>query len=151
MTRRSPNLTPEKIAVIVEVIRSWDGRLTWPGLVKKVFERTNAIYTRQALYKHEPIRIAYETHQEKGSAADAGRPAPAALQASTERVRRLEAENAELKKREALLMEQFVRWAYNASTRGITEDFLNQALPPTNRNGNPTSPKRVEATGRRRG
>ena len=51
----------------------------------------------------------------------------------------------------ALLMEQFVRWAYNASTRGLTEDFLNQALPPTNRHGNPVSAKKIEATGRRRG
>ena len=139
MTRRSPNLTPEKIALIVEVIRSWDGRLTWPGLVKEVLEKTGASYTRQALYKHESIRIAYETHRERGSAGDAGRPVPAALQASTERVRRLEIENAELKKREALLVEQFVRWAYNASTRGLTEAFLNQALPPKNRRGNPAS------------
>ena len=143
MTRRSPNLTPEKIAMIVEVIRSWDGRLTWPGLVKEVFEKTGATYTRQALYKHESIRIAYEAHQNKGSTSDAGRPVPAALQASTERVRRLEVENAELRKREALLMEQFVRWAYNASTRGLTEDFLNQALPPTNRQGNTLPRKRI--------
>jgi hypothetical protein len=143
MIRRSPNLTPEKIAVIVEVIRSWDGRLTWPGLVKEVFQKTGATYTRQALYKHESIRIAYEAHREEGDASDTGRPVPAALQASTERVRRLEVENAELRKREALLMEQFVRWAYNASTRGLTEDFLNQALPPTNRHGNLVSGKRL--------
>lgn len=143
MTRRSPNLTPEKIAVIVEVIRSWDGRLTWPGLVKEVFEKTGATYTRQALYKHESIRIAYETYRESGREIEQGRPLPIALQASAERVRRLETENAELRKREALLMEQFIRWAYNASTRGLTEDFLNQALPPTNRLGNLVSRKRI--------
>jgi hypothetical protein len=143
MIRRSPNLTTEKIAVIVEVIRSWEGRLTWPGLVKEVFKKTNASYTRQALYKHESIRIAYQTQREKESSSDAGRPVPAALQASTERVMRLEVENAELRKRETLLIEQFVRWAYNASTRGLTEDFLNQALPPTNRHGNTVSRKKI--------
>lgn len=35
-----------------------------------------------------------------------------------------------------VLLEQFVRWAYNAGTRGLTEDFLNQPLPPPNRLGN---------------
>lgn len=45
----------------------------------------------------------------------------------------------ELRNREALLLEQFVRWAYNAASRGLTEDFLNRPLPPTNRTGNVTS------------
>lgn len=143
MIRRSPNLTPEKIAAIVEIIRTWDGRLTWPGLVNEIFKKMNVTYTRQALYKHESIRVAYEAYRENSSDTEPGRPVSAALNASTERVKRLEMENAELKKREALLMEQFVRWAYNASTRGLTENFLNQALPPTNRNGNKVSRKRV--------
>lgn len=143
MTRRSPNLTPERIAVIVEIIRTWDGRLTWPALVSEIFKKTNATYTRQALYKHESIRVAYETYRENGSDSEQGRPVPAALKASAERVKRLEMENAELRKREALLMEQFVRWAYNASTRGLTENFLNQALPPTNRHGNTVARKRL--------
>lgn len=143
MTRRSPNLTPEKIATIVEIVRTWDGRLTWPGLVNEIFKKMNATYTRQALYKHESIRVAYEAYRENISDTEPGRPVSAALNASIERVKRLEMENAELKKREALLMEQFVRWAYNASTRGLTENFLNEALPPTNRNGNKVSRKRV--------
>jgi hypothetical protein len=63
-------------------------------------------------------------------------PASAALRAALGRVKRLEVELAELKTRENLLLEQFVRWAYNASTRGLSGDFLNQPLPPTNRLGN---------------
>lgn len=142
MMRRSPNLTPERIATIVEVIRGWDGRLTWPGLIKVVSERTHATYTRQAFYKHQAIRVAYETKRENSGDTDVRQPVSAALKASMDRVTRLETENAELRKREALLLEQFVRWAYNASTRGLTEDFLNQALPPTNRHGNPASRNR---------
>jgi len=142
MTRRSPNLTQERIVAIVEIIRTWNGRLTWPGLVSEIAKKMNATYTRQALYKHESIRIAYESYRENASGIAHARPVPAALEASTERVKRLETENFELKKREALLLEQFVRWAYNASTRGLTEDFLNQALPPTNRHGNRASARR---------
>ena len=139
MSRRSPNLTPERIATIIEVIRGWEGRLTWPNVIKVVSEKTHATYTRQALFKHESIRIAFETKRENIGKTSGERPVPAALKASMERVQRLETENAELRSREALLLEQFVRWAYNASTRGLTDDFLNQALPPTNRRGNSIS------------
>lgn len=139
MTNRSPNLTPDRIDAVVEIIRGWDGRLTWPALIKAVAKKLYATYTRQALYKQERIRVAYEAYRETNDGTPGARPVPAALKASMERVQRLEQENAELKKREALLLEQFVRWAYNAASRGLSEDFLNQALPPTNRHGNSVS------------
>lgn len=143
MTRRSPNLTPERVDAILEIIRGWDGRLTWPALIEAVAAKFRATYTRQALYKQERIRVAYETYRENTSESGgdnaASRPVSAAHQASMDRIARLEQENAELKKREALLLEQFVRWAYNASTRGLTEDFLNQSLPAANRRGNTVS------------
>lgn len=137
MTRRSPNLTTARIDFIIEIIRGWDGRLTWPALIQAVANRLRATYTRQALYNHERIRVAFETYRASNSAGGIeGRPVSAALKASMERVQRLELENAELRKREGLLLEQFVRWAYNAASRGLSEDYLNQPLPPTNRHGN---------------
>lgn len=140
MIRRSPNLTPDRIDSIIEIIRTWDDRLTWPALVKAIAEKMRATYTRQALYNQERIRIAYETYRASSNASGVDRrPVPAALKASMERVQRLELENAELRKREALLLEQFVRWGYNAASRGLSEDFLNQPLPPTNRHGNRVS------------
>lgn len=140
MIQRSPNLTSERIDTIVEIIRGWDSRLTWPALIKAVAKKMHCTYTRQALYNQERIRVAYETYRANSNNADSdSRPIPAALKACMERVKRLEQENTELKKREALLLEQFARWAYNAASRGLPEDFLNQALPPTNRHGNPSS------------
>jgi len=53
-----------------------------------------------------------------------------------DRAHRLQQENAELRRREMLLLEQFHRWAYHASSRGLTQDFLDQPLPPLNRKGN---------------
>ncbi|MFM0003924.1 hypothetical protein SAMN05192544_103822 [Paraburkholderia hospita] len=144
MIRRSPNLTPDRVDIVIEIIRRWDGRLTWPALIKVVTKRLHATYTRQALYKHERIRIAYETYRARLSDARGGRPLPAALNACLERTKRLQQENAELRKREALLLEQFVRWAYNAASRGLTVEFLNRALPPTNRTGNATSGRRFQ-------
>lgn len=137
MIRRSPNLTTDRIDFIIDIIRGWDGRLTWPALIQAVAKQLRATYTRQALYNHERIRVAYETYRASSNARGTDdRPVSAALKASMERVQRLTLENAELRKREALLLEQFVRWAYNAASRGLSEDFLNQPLPPTNRHGN---------------
>jgi len=143
MSRRSPNLTPERVDAIVGLVRAWEGRLTWPALIEAIANKTRATYTRQALYKQERIRVAYETYRagkanEEGGSSS-GRPVSATLKAALDRIKRLEQENAELQKRESLLLEQFARWAYNAGTRGLTEAFLNQALPPVNRSGNPAS------------
>ncbi|WP_250508122.1 hypothetical protein [Caballeronia sp. GAFFF3] len=135
--RRSPNLTPQRIEFVTEVIRGWEGRLTWPALIEAVEKEMHCRYTRQALFNQELIRVAYETYRANNTApTGGGRPVSAALRAALDRVTRLELELAEVKTRENLLLEQFVRWAYNASTRGLSGAFLNQPLPPTNRLGN---------------
>ena len=136
MNKRSPNLTPARIDVILGIIHAWEGRLTWPALVKAITASINCAYTRQALFNQERIRAAYDTYRANFSgAAGPGRPMSASLKAAVDRAKRLEIQLEEAKRLESLLLEQFVRWAYNASTRGLTEDFLNQPLPPLNRRG----------------
>ena len=144
-SRRSPNLTPQRVDTVVELIRGWEGRLTWPALVTAVAKKTRYTYTRQALFNQERIRIAYDTHRASNASgpANSGRPVSAALRTALERNKRLERELAEAKARETLLLEQFVRWAYNAGVRGLTEEFLNRPLPPTNRLGNRGSRSRA--------
>lgn len=137
MIRRSPNLTANRIDSIVGIIRSWEGRLTWPALIKAVATQMRSTYTRQALYNQERIRVAFGIYRASSNVSGIDkRPVSATLRASMERVQRLELENAELRKREELLLEQFVRWAYNAATKGLPEEFLNRPLPPPNRHGN---------------
>lgn len=124
------------------MVRAWEGRLTWPMLIRAAEERLGCAYTRQALFKHNPIRVAYDVYRNAAPASARGkrsRPASAALQAAMDRVRRLQQENAELRKREMLLLEQFHRWAYQASSRGLTREFLDRPLPPLNRRGNRAS------------
>lgn len=150
MKRRSPNLIPERVDAIIEMIRAWEGRLTWPALIASIAAKFRASYTRQALFKHDRIRIAYETHRSSPNRLSGNgnlRPASAPLKAALERLQRLERENAELKKREQALLEQFHRWAYHASTRGLTEEFLDRPLPTLNRRGN-LAPSRKLPTAR---
>lgn len=139
MKRRAPNLTSARVDTVVNLIRAWQGRLTWPALIKAIASECSATYTRQALFKHDRIRVAYEKQRDAAAttiSAKWTRPMSAALQAATDRIYRLERENAELRKREMLLLEQFHRWAYHASSRGLTQEFLDRPLPPLNRMGN---------------
>ncbi len=59
------------------------------------------------------------------------------LQAAADRIARLEGENQRLRMENERLLEQFVRWAYNAFSRGLNEQFLSRPLPPTNRQRTP--------------
>ena len=71
-----------------------------------------------------------------------GRPMSATLKAAMDRVHRLQQENAELRQHE-MLLEKFHRWAYHASSRGLTLGFLDRPLPPLNRRGNRASPRKA--------
>lgn len=150
MKRRSPNLTPARVEAIVTIVRAWRGRLTWSALIGAAQERFGCTYTRQALFKHDPIRVAYDVYRSTTPAPARGkpdRPVSAALQAAIDRVHRLQQENTELRKREMLLLEQFHRWAYHASSRGLTLEFLNRPLPPLNRRGNRTPRRQLPHAG----
>lgn len=131
--RRGPTLTRERVEGIASVIRAWEGRLTWPGLCDAVQRSTGARYTRQALGNHLPIRAAYETYTSRSRPAMA---VPLPETAGQKRIRLMEAENRELRKVQDTLLEKFARWAYNASSRGLDEAYLDQALPTIHRAGN---------------
>lgn len=137
MSNRAPNLTTERVDAICEVIRGMSGRVSWPAVIKAVAASMGARYTRQALFQHERIRVAVAAA--KGAAdkpaTSRQRPMSAEMQAVVERLRRVERENQECRMLNERLMGKFVRWAYNASLRGITEAQLDEALPPVDRNG----------------
>lgn len=133
---RAKNLGDEDVAKIVEILDGWTGRLTWELLIEAAEKRLYARYTRQALHNHSRIKDAFA--QRKASLATSGEsPRRTAsspeLQLALDRIARLMAENERLQAENGRLLEQFVRWAYNASTRNLDEAFLNQPLPPIDR------------------
>jgi hypothetical protein len=130
--RRAPNLTPDLVSEIVGLIHQWRGRLTWPALIDAIEQSKHVTYTRQALAKHSAISSAYDSYKDlpspdrparkrRGGSGEVELVLEELDQAKTE-VLRLKAENERL-------LGQFVRWAYNASQRGLAEDYLNQPLP----------------------
>jgi hypothetical protein len=133
--QRAKNLGDAEIKQIVEILDGWSGKLTWELLIDAIELRMHNRYTRQALHKHERIHHAFDLQKKNlsGKAGEIKHVASPELQAALERIARLEGENRRLESENQRLLEQFVRWAYNAHTRGLDHDFLNRSLPPVNR------------------
>jgi hypothetical protein len=134
--KRSKNLDEKIIQDIVEIMDGWLGVLTWDGLVEAVSRRMGLQYTRQTLHKHERIKFAFAARKKAfatGEVAEPNKVSDPILQAALDRLARIEGENERLKRENANLLEQFVRWTYNAGTRGLGIEFLNQALPEIHR------------------
>ena len=133
--QRARNLDDAGIKDIVEILDGWSEKLTWDLFIEAINFRTHNKYTRQALHKHERIKNAFEICKARladGDVAIRNVRSPE-LQKALERIARTEAENKRLESENNQLLEQFVRWAYNAYTRGLDSEFLNQPLPPVNR------------------
>lgn len=135
---RSRNLTPSAIEQVVSILDGWSGRLTWDLLIVVVSRHSRSTYTRQTLHKHERIRHAFTLRKQALTASPALKKASSPeLQAAAGRIARLEGENQRLRMENDHLLEQFVRWAYNAYSRGLDEQFLSRPLPTTNRQRTP--------------
>lgn len=133
--RRAKNIDDAGIKQIVEILDGWSEKLTWELLIDAVELRMHNRYTRQTLHKHERIRNAFDLRKIALADGDATIRAVRSpeLQKALERIARLEVETKRIESENTQLLEQFVRWAYNAHTRGLDSNFLNRPLPPVNR------------------
>lgn len=137
--KRAKNLDAQAIEVIVGVLDGWSGKLSWELLIATIAQRMHSTYTRQALHRHERIRIAFQLRKETLAASQdkpyrpPERLSTAEIAALQERCERLVVENTRLGRENEQLLIQFAVWAYNAHTRGLTEEFLNRPLPSVDR------------------
>jgi hypothetical protein len=134
--KRSRNLDDAAISEIVGILDGWTGPLSWEILIEAIEELMRVRYTRQALNNHERIKLAFSLRREALKAIGV----PMRVNAKTPEVEaslqinaRLEAEVDRLKAENTRLLEQFVRWSYNANNRGVQEEVLNRPLPDVNR------------------
>ncbi len=133
---RAKNLTDSAIAEIVRILDGWSTKLTWELLIGKIEQRLRVRYTRQALFQHDRISLAFATRKEALTKGVGSRPKTSSnpeLEKTIERLELLKAENERLEAENNRLLEQFWRWAYNASTRGLSAEFLNQQPPAVDR------------------
>ncbi|WP_417820385.1 hypothetical protein [Terasakiella sp.] len=128
------HLNDRKIAVIVETIDGWSGKLTWGLLLEKIEPKVGR-YTRQTLNSHVRIKSAFEERKKalRGARGASIDDKPIELQKALQKIKKLEATNDRLSRENQELLEQFVRWSYNAHCKGVTVDHLNAPLPAIDR------------------
>lgn len=121
---------------------TWDGKLTWDALIAKIESNIGCRYTRQALDRHARIKLAYQTTKERLAEQPRARLlTKVQAQKRIDDYERLVAENMRLQKENDSLLEQFVRWAYNATLHGLSEELLDAPLPKVNRRQTPQEVK----------
>lgn len=133
---RAPDLTMGRIAVVLETLDGWKGKLTWELLLDAVQASTGHRYSRFTFAEYPEIANAFSLTKvasrgvlprERSVPRDERvRTALAQAERYKAKANRLEAENQ-------LLLEQFVTWATNAERRGVTLDQLNVELPKPQR------------------
>jgi len=134
--KRSRNLDDAAISEIVGIFDGWTGPLSWKILIEAIEELTRVRYTRQALNNHARIKLAFSLRRESLQAAGVAMRVSAKtpeVDASLQINARLETEIDRLKAENTRLLEQFVRWSYNANNHGVREEVLNRPLPDVNR------------------
>ena len=128
------HLKQSDVDAIVDIIRGWsDGKLTWEGICETAAKVIDKAPTRQTLNAHVAIKDAYAAKR-SGLKVHSPRTAmPSSLAVAAQRIARLQTENDELRRKNDALLEQFVKWQYNAYKHGLLEKQLNADLPRIDR------------------
>lgn len=133
--QRAPDLTEERIALVVELLDEWKSKLTWDLLIAKVRDKTGVTYSRFTFVEHARIAHAFNLRKValRGLPAGPRVPRDERLRAALEQVDRYRAKAERLEAENQLLLEQFLTWAVNAERQGVTMDMLNAPLPKPDR------------------
>ena len=124
------HLTQNDIQSIISLLQNWQYKLTWPLLVEACEDKLGITTTRKTLSTKVEVVEAFNTAKDylkNPGSQNYARPnsidvAHKRIEGLAEKVVRLEAENKALKNK-------FIRWQFNAMSRGMNEDQLNMPLP----------------------
>jgi hypothetical protein len=133
---RAPDLTAERIQVVLDTLDCWKGKLTWELLIQAVEKVTGCTYSRFTFAEYPQIANAFSLKKDalrgtwKGEPSE---PRDERVRAALAQVDRYQAKVQRLEKENQLLLEQFVTWALNAERKGVTVMMLNAPLPKPHR------------------
>lgn len=127
------HLSKQDIESIVNLVQGWEGqKLTWDAICNAAQPLIGKKPTRQSLYAHDRVKIAYK--MAKKSAKAPPRPhLPGSLSIAAMRLAKLEKEVELLKEENRQYKQLFVRWQYNSYKYGLKEHQLNEPLPRIDR------------------
>lgn len=127
------HLTEHDIRVLIDLIDAWPDKLTWDGLCDRGAEVFGFRPTRQTLNSHLVVKSAFDAKKKHLKTGLMPSKRPASLAIAEQRIRKLESETARLTLENERLIEQFIRWQYNAQKRGISKAMLEEHLPVIDR------------------
>jgi hypothetical protein len=133
---RAPDLTEDRIKVVIDILDGWKGKLTWDLLLDAVQTATGLRYSRFTFADYPQIANAFSLKKDalRGTwTGERSQPRDERVRAALEQVERYKAKAERLEKENQLLLEQFVTWATNAERKGVTMTMLNAPLPKPNR------------------
>ena len=140
-------LTDAEVDKIVNLLTTWQGKLSWELLLRRVTPLLGRDFTRQGLDKQQSISIAFKQAKDririraKKAPRDRDSDLPPELAAAQRRIDNLMAEVKLLKAEKDKFLERFATWLYNARSRGLSEIDLNSPLPPVDRDKSERDPK----------
>lgn len=133
---RAPDLTPNILQAVIEMLDDWKGKLTWELLLDEVHRKFGIRYSRFTFAEYPQIANAFALKKQtlRGSwSRKVGNPRDEKVRAALQQVERYKAKVQRLEQENQLLLEQFVTWAHNAERKGVTLMMLNSPLPKPQR------------------
>ena len=125
------HLRPNDIETILEVLDGWTGKLTWPALVDRIERRLHRRYTRLTLSKKSRIADSYAQIKSRLAIQQGVENKPS--NAESQVVERLKSEKLRFSLENKKLLEQHLRWRYNAHLHGLTLEVLDKPMPSVSR------------------
>lgn len=127
------HLTRRDIEILVNIVDVWEGKLSWDALCDAAVPLIGGRPTRQTLSSHGQVKAAFVHKKEQQKNGFVASKRPASLSIAEQRIKRLENENDRLRAESSRLLEQFLRWQYNAYKHGMSKDKLDAPLPDIDR------------------
>lgn len=130
----APRLSDKDIERAVTVLDGWSGKLTWDLYLSELESVLGHRYTKVAMLNRARIANAWNLAKIRTrSSVKEAKHGEVVLTKTIEQVSILKAKVERLEAENNQLLEQFLRWSYNAYRLGVTIDQLDANLPPIDR------------------
>lgn len=128
-------ITENNLEEIIQLIYSWEGKLTWTLLCLKVADLLGVkSIERQSLANYPDIQKAFSKQKQKiKESAKVNPERNVTLDYLQKQINSLKAQVQRLEEINERYKQQFIVWQYNAYMHGMTEDKLNKPLIAVNR------------------
>lgn len=130
----APRLSDKDIERAVTVLDGWSGKLMWDLYLSELESILGHRYTKVAMLNRARIANAWNLAKTRTrSSAKETKHGEVVLTKTMEQVSILKAKVERLEQENNQLLDQFMRWSYNAYRLGVTMDQLDANLPPIDR------------------